>query len=93
MYATWTEDSFYLRPADAPEKTKPLSKSQEYVIRYLTEHGASELKAIKGAADVCSPAAAKNAVYILADMRKIYRTNPSESDKTPAIYDLVMDGE
>jgi hypothetical protein len=90
MVATWTEDQFYLRPADAPEKTKPLSKSQEYVIRYLTEHGASPVPAIIAGADTCSPEAARKAVYNLADLRTIHRTNPGETGQgVAAIYDLA----
>ena len=89
MYAIWTEDSFYLKTAEAQEKIKPLSKSQEYVIRYLTEHGASPIPAIMAGVDTCSPEAARKAVYNLADLRKIYRTNPGETGQgIAAIYDL-----
>ncbi len=94
MLATWTEDRFYLSPADTQEKTKALSKSQEYVIRYLTERGESPLPAIVGGADTCSPEAARKAVYNLADLRKIYRTNPGETGQgVTAIYDLVKADE
>jgi hypothetical protein len=85
MRATWSQDSFYLTNAETQEKTKTLSKSQDYVIRYLTEHGASELPAIEGAADVCSGNAARQAVYALVPIGKVYRTNPGGK---PAIYDL-----
>jgi len=88
MYATWMEDSFYLRQADAPEKTKPLSKSQKYVIRYLTEHGASPLNEIEGAADTCSPEAARKAVYNLRSLGMIRRTNPSNSGRIMSIWDM-----
>jgi hypothetical protein len=85
-------EQFYL--SDAPEKEKEnrktLSKSQEYVIRYLSEHGASPLPAIMAAADVCSLEAARKAVYNLASLKMINRTNPEETGQgVEAIYDLV----
>jgi hypothetical protein len=70
-----------------------MSKSQSYVIRYLTEHGASSLPDIIGAADSCSPNAARQAVYLLVDDGRVYRINPNDMGRgTEAIYDLV-DGE
>jgi len=90
MCATWTPDSFYLTAAEAREKAKVLSKSQEYVMRYLNEYGASPLPKIIAGADTCSPEAARKAVYNLADLRKIYRTNPGETGQgVTAIYDLM----
>ena len=90
MRATWSQDSFYLTGAETLEKIKALSKSQEYVLRYLTEHGASPLPAIMAAADTCSSEAARKAAYNLAGLKRIYRTNPGVIGQgATAIYDLV----
>jgi hypothetical protein len=88
--ATWTEDQFYLEATENLERVKALNKSQAYVIRYLTEHGASPLTDIMTAADSCSPNAAKMAVYALVDIGKIQRTNQGEKGAA-AIYDLVKE--
>jgi RecA-family ATPase len=91
--ANWTEDQFYLELAENQEKGKKMSKSQSFVIRYLTEHGPSPLPDIMGAADSCTSNAARQAVYSLVDEGRVYRTNPDEKGRgTEAIYDLV-DGE
>ena len=90
MYATWTEDQFSLSYSETQEKPKTLSNAQEFVIRYLTENGPSEINSIVGAADVCTPIAARNSIYTLVNLKKIYRTNPSETDKVRAIYDLTV---
>lgn len=88
--ANWTEDQFYLELAENQDKGKKLSKSQAYVIRYLTERGPSPLPDIMGAADSCSPNAARQAVYTLVDEGKVYRTNPDKKGRgTEAIYDLA----
>jgi hypothetical protein len=88
MQATWLEDKFYLSQAETQERSKPLSKSQEYVFRYLTEHGASSLNEIEGAADTCSPEAACKAVYNLRSLGMVRRTNPSTSGRIMSIWDL-----
>jgi hypothetical protein len=88
MHATWTEDRFYLSPAEAQEKSKTISKSQQFVIDYLKEHGASPLNEIMGAADTCSPEAARKAVYNLASLKKIRRTNPETSGRVMSIWEL-----
>jgi hypothetical protein len=88
MHATWTEDRFTLSPAEKQEKTKPLNKSQEYVLRYLTEHGPSPLCEIEGGADTCSADAARRAVYNLKSLGMIRRTNPSNSGRIMSIWDL-----
>ena len=91
--ANWTEDQFFLELAENQEKGKKMSKSQSYVIHYLTEHGPSPLPDIMGAADSCSSNAARQAVYSLVDEGKVYRTNPDDKGRgAEAVYDLV-DGE
>ena len=92
--AEWTETQFYITAAEITEKIKPLSRSQKYVLKYLKHHGPSALKDIKSAADICSSRAAGDAVYALAEMGKIYRTNPDEMGQgVVAIYDLQDEDE
>jgi hypothetical protein len=88
--AYWTENQFYLTIAERQSKTRRHSASDEYVLKYLKEHGASALPDIMGAADTCSPAAARQAVYRLAIASEIYRTNPGTTGGrgNAAIYDL-----
>lgn len=87
MYATWTEDSFYLNAADPQEKTP--GKGEEFVLRYLKENGATEKETIIGSADTCSASSAETAIYKLAKAGKVYRTNPTGNLKIKAIFDLV----
>ena len=92
--ATWTENQFHLRRAEVKDKVKPLSRSQSYVIRYLTKKGASPLPDIMGAADSCSDNAAKQAVYALVFMGKVYRTNSDKKGPgVKAIYDLTKEDD
>jgi RecA-family ATPase len=92
--AEWTETQFYITAAELTEKEKPLSRSQKYVIKYLKRNGPSALKDIKSAADICSPRAAGDAVYALAEMGKIYRINPDEMGRgVVAVYDLQEEDE
>jgi predicted ATP-dependent serine protease len=88
--ATWSDDLFYLVSADVLDKPSRLSKSQKYVLRYLEEHGSTPLPEIMGAADACSPNAAKQAVYSLVDKEMVYRTNPEERGRgVEAVYALT----
>ena len=90
--AHWTEDDsqFYLELAENGPKGKKISKSQAYVIRYLTEHGPSPMPRIMGAADTCSGPTARNAVYSLAASGAVYRTNPEETNVgVEAVYALT----
>jgi RecA-family ATPase len=89
FYATahWSGDQFYLEAAEPQEKVKPLSKSQSYVLRYLTQHGPSSIPDIQSAAYSCSANAARNAVFNLVELGKIYRTNPEEKGRgVVAVY-------
>ncbi len=88
--AVWTTDQFYLRAVDVREKTKPVSKSPEYVLRFLKKHGASAIPDIMAGADTCGAEGARKAVYSLADLKMLYRTNPGETGQgKAAIYDLT----
>ena len=86
--ATWADGQFDLQPTDISAAPKVLSKSQNFVLNYLKEHGASPLPAIMAAADICAPGTARNAAFNLADLKMIRRTNPGEG-RAAAIYELV----
>lgn len=84
--ATWLpqEGTFTLRSI-IPDKIAHHSKSDQHVLDYLAEHGASPIPDIMNAAATCSPQAARQAVYHLADAGEIRRTNPGAK---VAIYEL-----
>ncbi len=85
--ATWTDDQFYLLPADTLRGDAKLSHSKQYVIRYLTEHGPCLVKEIEEHAEGCSPNAARRAVYDLAGEGVLVRTNSGYA----AEYGLAQD--
>jgi len=90
--ATWENDHFCLTRTEKVEALT-LGKAQNYVLRYLEEHGPSTIKDIMAGADICAPNGARSAVYSLADIGKIRRTNPGASIMTSAICDLAERGE
>lgn len=91
----WTEDQFYMElPGDDTPMERSLNKAQRYVIRYLTENGESELQSIMNAADSTTTNGAKLAVYSLADLGIVRRTNPNEAGRgIQAKYELVKNVE
>jgi len=86
--AVWENDSFMLRQSFASME-RPLAKSHQYVVDYLTDHGPSSLTDIMNAADVCTANTARQAVYGLVSIGRIRRTNPSSAVSMPAIYELT----
>jgi hypothetical protein len=88
--ATWTEDQFYLSEAEGSEKPRLQPSSQQYVINYLSRKGASSVSEIMDRADICSPEAARRAIYSLANEDVIRRINAGGKGKA-AIYSLVED--
>ena len=88
--ATWTEDQFYLSETDGTEKPRTQPKSQQYVIKYLSLNGASSVSELINHADICSPEAARRAIYSLANEDVIRRINSGGQGKE-AIYSLVED--
>ena len=65
-----------------------MSKSQRYVIRYLTEHVSATVEEITAHADSCTAEAARRAIYSLADKGKVRRCNEGNKGAT-ATYELV----
>ena len=88
--AHWSEEQFHLSPADGSEKTRTRSNSQEYVIKYLTKKGTSSVNEIMDHADMCSPEAARKAIYALASENIVKRVNIGGKGQT-AIYSIMED--
>lgn len=87
--AEWGEGTFSLRPAETPAQTAKFTKPQQYVLRYLKDHGGRALVTdIAANADTCSAASARTAVYSLADKRKIRRCDTGAAG-AKATYELM----
>lgn len=86
--AAWTDNQFYLNATER-DPIKISRESEKYVIRYLETNGASTIEAIESGADSCSARAARDAIYRLARLGVIHRTNPNAGYGKPAIYALT----
>lgn len=88
----WDEGRFWLTPV-APGAEKPVfGKADRFVLRWLTEHGASTTPDLMGHADSCSGEAARLAVYRLADRGLVRRVDGGKPGTT-ATYDLTDAGK
>jgi len=93
--AAWVdlpEPTFTLEEAIPKAKQPRYSRSEEYVLRYLEEHGASLLTDIANHADTCSAGAARMAVYSLAAKGKVQRCDGGGAGEK-ATYDLAREEE
>lgn len=97
--ATWIKDpagladTFTLRPW-SEVKTEHLSKSQDYVMRFLGDCTTpATIEDIENSADSCSPSAARQALYNLVSRKKVIRTNPGKNGGAgnKALYALVTE--
>ena len=86
--ANWGDDMFNLTVASAIQSTDRYSKSERYVLRYLEEHGDSDMAAIKSHADSCSEESARRAVYSLADKGQVERKDTG-GPGARAVYGLL----
>jgi hypothetical protein len=86
--AHFADGEFYLTPSTPSEPVKHLSKSQDYVIRYLTEHGDSPINDVESHADSCSSNAARQAVYALVKMGRVKRVDDGGKGQV-ATYGLL----
>jgi hypothetical protein len=84
--ANFTPDTFKLSPTAVVTDKPHYSKSQDFVLRFLREHGPSPVRSIMLGADTCTAEGAKRAIYSLANMGKVSRTNPGQPGD--AIYHL-----
>lgn len=93
--ATWVDfpgQTFTLEEAAPKAKQPHYSRSEEYVLRYLEEHGASLLTDIASHADICSEGAARMAVYSLAKRNVVWRCDDGSAG-AKATYDLAKDDD
>jgi DNA-binding MarR family transcriptional regulator len=86
-----TDERAYLVPADVLQTTDKLPAGQGYVLQYLIDHGAAQVKDITDAADTVSPGTAKNAVYKLAQAGMISRQDRGNKGKD-ATYAITPAG-
>lgn len=87
----WPEEVFTLEEAAAAPKQPHYSRSEEYVLTYLAEHGPSLLTDIANHADSCSERAARVAVYSLV-RKGLVRRCDSGGPGSRATYALVREG-
>lgn len=90
--AVFDGDQVYLSAAEVVTPERALSRSQQYVMRHLAEHGPSLIKDIMDHADVCAPGTARSAVYALADLGKVERVDAGGPGET-ARYALAKGAE
>lgn len=97
--ANFETDKFYLMPTAAKPGGRKLSVSQEFVLKFLdicksAGSGGQSVDDIVASADVCSPSAARKAVYSLAApmMEYIRRTNTGGGG-VKAFYALTQKGQ
>lgn len=92
----FSEDQVYLvaaaNQAERTDPNQPRNKSERYVMRYLTEHGAADLADIIAAPDTCTTSGARQAVYSLAD-RGIIRRCDGGGRGSAARYEISPAGE
>lgn len=91
--AIWTPATFALIPVQVQSKpaTATFSKSQTHVLTYLRDKGRSLMTAICNAAAICSPQAARQAVYNLAKLGLCERVDNGGNGQA-AEYDLTPQG-
>jgi len=85
------EGRFYLSPSEPKPKPIAVVKSDKHVLQHLSTQGASDTKDIMTTAQICSPQAARQAVYRLVDEDLIHRKNDGGRG-TSAIYGLTERG-
>ena len=78
----------WLSPAIVTPGVAKLSKGERYVLRYLEDHGDSEVCEIMAHADTCAPGTARNAIYALTDRGRLERKD-SGGPGEKAVYGLV----
>ncbi len=84
--ALWTFDAFILKPS-TQAASHPMSKAEDYVIRWLTDHPGATVDDVMNNADACTPSTAKKTLYNLAGRGMLRRTNPGER---MACYEVLL---
>ena len=67
------------------------SKSERYVLRFLSERASAAVTEIMGHADTCSDGAARRAIYSLTEKGYLVRTNEGARG-APSVYSLTEKG-
>lgn len=75
--ATWWNDTFTLKPSTR-QAAHPMSKAEDYVIRFFEGHPGATVEDAMNNADACTPSTAKKTLYNLAGRDMLRRTNPGE---------------
>jgi hypothetical protein len=88
----WEEGRFWLSPVTPSAEKRVYPVSERYVLRWLSEHGASTTPDIAQHADSCSERAATLAVYRLADRGLVHRVDGGSAG-TVATYALTEAGQ
>jgi len=88
----FSDEQAWLTASEVIQGGPRYSKSQEYVNRVLKERGPMALPDIMAFADICSGEAARAAVYSLAKMDVIYRTNPGAVGQGIAAIYAIKNG-
>jgi AAA domain len=92
--AHWSDNQFWLSPIETSSRQKSLTRPQRYVMKFLQEFGPSSRSIIITNPDTCTSRSASDAIYQLADMGLIYRTNPQETGRgAEAIYAIKQEDE
>jgi len=86
--ATWTEEQFYLSQAEPRKVMRTRPDSENFVIEFIKQHGATDIETLEENADICSPKAARAAAYRLAKEKTIQRVNEGGKG-IKAKYDLT----
>jgi predicted transcriptional regulator len=83
---------FYLSTSELQPKPIAIVKSDKHVLKHLDAYGDADTKEIMTTAEICTPDAARQAVYRLVDEGFIHRTNDGGRGKM-AIYGLTERGK
>lgn len=89
--AEWWNDTFTLKTS-TQQAAHPMSKAEDYVIRFFTDHPDSTVKDCEDNADVCSAGTAHNTLYNMAARGELRRTNPGERTARYALISVTCNG-
>lgn len=89
--AIWWDDTFTLKPS-TQQAAHSLSKAEDYVIRFFTDHPDSTVKDCEDSADVCSAGTAHNTLYNLAARGILRRINPGERTARYSLVSVTCNG-